>query len=230
MACGAVLVLEPSADGGALKTGRKGTGDVRGASSTAAPRTPGSSPRRASTRSIEASHQVLAIAELGPPERGHDRDADGRVGRHRRQRRAGRGPHPRRRPGAVELGEAERVEVGDGRDSRRSTRTRRSRSRRRSTGRRCRSRRRPSCSPLAESPPTSAAAIVGVAVGGGSDGNFTAALGVPTLDGLGVGRRWRPRRPRARRASPRCPTAPASSPASSPTSTALSRQSGRLRP
>ena len=27
---------------------------------------------------------------------------------------------------------------------------------------------------------------VGVAVGGGSDGNFTAALGVPTLDGLGV--------------------------------------------
>ena len=28
--------------------------------------------------------------------------------------------------------------------------------------------------------------IVGVAVGGGSDGNFTAALGVPTLDGLGA--------------------------------------------
>jgi glutamate carboxypeptidase len=28
--------------------------------------------------------------------------------------------------------------------------------------------------------------IVGVAVGGASDGNFTAALGVPTLDGLGA--------------------------------------------
>jgi glutamate carboxypeptidase len=28
--------------------------------------------------------------------------------------------------------------------------------------------------------------IVGVAVGGGSDGNFTAALGIPTLDGLGA--------------------------------------------
>ena len=27
---------------------------------------------------------------------------------------------------------------------------------------------------------------VGVSVGGGSDGNFTAALGIPTLDGLGV--------------------------------------------
>lgn len=28
--------------------------------------------------------------------------------------------------------------------------------------------------------------IEGKAVGGGSDGNFTAALGVPTLDGLGA--------------------------------------------
>ena len=28
--------------------------------------------------------------------------------------------------------------------------------------------------------------VAGVAVGGGSDGNFTAALGVPTLDGLGA--------------------------------------------
>jgi glutamate carboxypeptidase len=28
--------------------------------------------------------------------------------------------------------------------------------------------------------------VDGVAVGGGSDGNFTAALGVPTLDGLGA--------------------------------------------
>ena len=28
--------------------------------------------------------------------------------------------------------------------------------------------------------------VQGVAVGGGSDGNFTAACGVPTLDGLGA--------------------------------------------
>jgi glutamate carboxypeptidase len=28
--------------------------------------------------------------------------------------------------------------------------------------------------------------LVGVAVGGGSDGNLTAAVGVPTLDGLGA--------------------------------------------
>jgi glutamate carboxypeptidase len=30
------------------------------------------------------------------------------------------------------------------------------------------------------------APVTGIAVGGGSDGNFTAALGVPTLDGLGA--------------------------------------------
>ena len=29
-------------------------------------------------------------------------------------------------------------------------------------------------------------AVSGIAVGGGSDGNFTAAIGVPTLDGLGA--------------------------------------------
>jgi glutamate carboxypeptidase len=28
--------------------------------------------------------------------------------------------------------------------------------------------------------------LQGVAVGGGSDGNFTAAIGVPTLDGMGA--------------------------------------------
>jgi glutamate carboxypeptidase len=28
--------------------------------------------------------------------------------------------------------------------------------------------------------------LAGTAVGGGSDGNFTAAVGVPTLDGLGA--------------------------------------------
>jgi glutamate carboxypeptidase len=37
--------------------------------------------------------------------------------------------------------------------------------------------------PLAEA---AAPGIAGYAVGGGSDGNFTAAIGVPTLDGLGA--------------------------------------------
>ena len=34
--------------------------------------------------------------------------------------------------------------------------------------------------------PTPGCPVEGVAVGGGSDGNFTAAVGVPTLDGLGA--------------------------------------------
>ena len=37
----------------------------------------------------------------------------------------------------------------------------------------------------------------GVVVGGGSDGNFTAAVGCPTLDGLGAVGDWRPRGGRA---------------------------------
>ena len=54
----------------------------------------------------------------------------------------------------------------------------------RSTGHRCPSRRRSTLLPIAAS--VDARAISGIAVGGGSDGNFTAALGVPTLDGLGA--------------------------------------------
>ena len=42
------------------------------------------------------------------------------------------------------------------------------------------------CSRSPASRPGSACDLDGVAVGGGSDGNFTAALGIPTLDGLGV--------------------------------------------
>ena len=68
-ACGAVLVLEPAADGGAIKIGRKGTGDfevvVHGRASHA-----GLEPEKGVNALVEAAHQVLAIAELGRPERG----------------------------------------------------------------------------------------------------------------------------------------------------------------
>ena len=37
------------------------------------------------------------------------------------------------------------------------------------------------------------------AVGGGSDGNFTAGIGIPTLDGMGGSRPGRARRPRTHR-------------------------------
>ena len=60
--------------------------------------------------------------------------------------------------------------------------------RRRQPLRRCRSTPASSCStsPQQAAPTAASAQLDGVSVGGGSDGNFTAALGVPTLDGLGV--------------------------------------------
>ncbi len=63
-ACGNVLVLEPSADGGAVKTGRKGTGTfeviVHGRAAHA-----GLEPEKGVNALIEAAHQVLAIAGFG---------------------------------------------------------------------------------------------------------------------------------------------------------------------
>jgi glutamate carboxypeptidase len=59
-ACGAVLVLEPSADGGALKTGRKGCGTfdvvIHGRASHA-----GLEPEKGVNALVEVAHQVLAI-------------------------------------------------------------------------------------------------------------------------------------------------------------------------
>ena len=67
-ACGAVLVLEPAADGGAVKIGRKGTGGfevvVHGRAAHA-----GLEPEKGVNALVEAARQVLAIVELGRPER-----------------------------------------------------------------------------------------------------------------------------------------------------------------
>ena len=58
-----MLVLEPSADGGAVKTGRKGTGTfevvVRGRAAHA-----GLEPEKGVNALVEAAHQVLTIAAL----------------------------------------------------------------------------------------------------------------------------------------------------------------------
>ena len=63
-ACGAVLVLEPSADGGALKTARKGTGTfelhVHGRASHA-----GLEPEKGVNALVEASSQILRINTFG---------------------------------------------------------------------------------------------------------------------------------------------------------------------
>jgi glutamate carboxypeptidase len=180
LACGAVLVFEGAADGGGLKTGRKGCGtfqvSIAGRASHA-----GLEPAAGVNALIEAAHQVLDIAALGRPEIGTTVTptvaaagtldnvvpaeatvvVDVRVETAEEKERieaafAALTPH---------LDEARiTVEGGVGRP------------------------------PMPESASAELFAVAqrlvpgieGKAVGGGSDGNFTAALGVATLDGLGA--------------------------------------------
>ncbi|MFF1476790.1 M20 family metallopeptidase [Streptomyces sp. NPDC058301] len=180
LACGAVLVFEGAADGGGLKTGRKGCGTFRVSIAGRASHA-GLEPAAGVNALVEAAHQVLDIAALGRPEIGTTVTptvasagtldnvvpaeatvvVDVRVESAEEKERieaafAALAPH---------LDEAEiTVEGAVGRPP----------------------------MPEAASAELFAVArklrpgIAGVAVGGGSDGNFTAALGVPTLDGLGA--------------------------------------------
>lgn len=184
-ACGTVLVFEPSADGGALKTARKGVGTfevvVHGRAAHA-----GLEPEKGVNSLVASAELVQRIATFGDPAMGttvtptvsQGGTAENVVPAITRFKVDVR---------VVEPGEKERieslmrdlrpslegaaVEVSGGID-------------------------RP---PMHESasaglfPRAVAAAamaglpsVQGVAVGGGSDGNFTAAIGVPTLDGLGA--------------------------------------------
>ncbi|MFD8549866.1 M20 family metallopeptidase [Streptomyces sp. NPDC059649] len=180
LACGAVLVFEGAADGGALKTRRKGCGTfqvrIKGRASHA-----GLEPAAGVNALVEAAHQVLDIAALGRPGIGTTVTptvasagtldnvvpaeatvvVDVRVESADEKERiesafAALAPH---------LDEAEvTVEGGIGRP------------------------------PMPESASAELFTLAqrllpgleATAVGGGSDGNFTAALGVPTLDGLGA--------------------------------------------
>lgn len=185
VACGAALVLEPSADGGALKTARKGTGTfsllVHGRAAHA-----GLEPEKGVNALVEAAHQVLTISTFG----------DTRTGTTVTPTMAAVGTADNVVPALAQVtidvrveaaGEKERIEAAMA-----------------------------SLQPvLAESrlellgginrPPMPASAsaslfplavrvaeelglppVVGMGVGGGSDGNFTAAKGVDTLDGLGA--------------------------------------------
>lgn len=180
VACGNVLVLEPSADGGALKTGRKGTGTfeviVRGRAAHA-----GLEPEKGVNALIEAAHQVLTIASFGDPAAGttvtptvaHVGTADNVVPAEARIRVDVR---------VTDATETERVE-----SSMRSLVPVLDRATLEVLG----EINRP---PMPESASATLFPIArevmpelaGLAVGGGSDGNFTAALGVPTLDGLGA--------------------------------------------
>ncbi|GAA4524294.1 M20 family metallopeptidase [Amycolatopsis samaneae] len=183
--CAAALVLEAAADGGALKTARKGVSQyevrVRGRAAHA-----GLEPERGVNATVELAHQILAVAALADPSSGTTVTptvlragttgntvpaegaftVDARVREPAEQSRVDTAIRALR----PVLAGAE-VEVVPGP-------------------------RRPPLPPSASAELFARAVrlgaelglgpITGVAVGGGSDGNLTAGVGVPTLDGLGA--------------------------------------------
>ena len=179
-ACGAVLVLEPSADGGALKIGRKGCGTfevvVHGRASHA-----GLEPEQGVNALVEVAHQVLAINELGRPH----------VGTTVTPTVAVAGTADNVVPAEARIKVDVRVESADEKDRVETAMAALRPVDPRSTIEVSGAINRP---PMQESASATlwplaqqvAPGISGFAVGGGSDGNFTAAIGVPTLDGLGA--------------------------------------------
>ena len=185
LACGAVLVLEPSADGGALKIGRKGTGTITvtidGRASHA-----GLEPEKGINSLVELAELIPQIVAIANPSIGttvtptlaSSGTADNVV--------------PARTTCAVDVRvavpeEKPRVEAAFA-----ALRPRHPEARITIGGQIGRP-------PMHESAATELFAvaqkvseragvsgIAGVVVGGGSDGNFTAAVGVQTLDGLGA--------------------------------------------
>ncbi len=185
LACGNVLVCEASADGGALKTARKGTGGyevvVHGRAAHA-----GLEPEKGINSLVAAAELILQINTFGDPTTATTvtptvasaGTADNVVPAQARIRVDVRVEQPGEEqrltaafgalttsvPGAT-------IEVTGGVD-------------------------RPPMPSSASATlfPVAVAAgaaigfgeVIGVGVGGGSDGNFTAAIGVPTLDGLGA--------------------------------------------
>ena len=179
-ACGAVLVLEGAAPGGAQKTGRKGCGTfeviVHGRAAHA-----GLEPEKGANALIEAAHQVVRIAEIGRPDVGttvtptvasagtadNVVPAEARIRVDVRVESADEAARVEAAMAGLAAVDAQtKLEVLGGVN-------------------------RP---PMPESSsatlfPLAQAIdpeVEGVAVGGGSDGNFTAAIGVATLDGLGA--------------------------------------------
>lgn len=188
LGCSAAFVLEASADGGALKVGRKGvaiyTVDVSGRAAHA-----GLEPERGINATVELAHQVLTIAGL----------ADSRLGTTVTPTVVHSGTTqntvPARGRVAVDvrvLTTAEQQRVDVAMDALTPV----------LDGALIEVRGGPNRPPMPTSASTDLFAVagtialelgldplVGVTVGGGSDGNFTAGMGVPTLDGLGaVGR------------------------------------------
>ncbi len=185
LACGNVLVFEPSADGGAVKTARKGTGTfevvIHGKAAHA-----GLEPEKGINSLVAAAELITRIATFGDPATAttvtptvasagtvdNVVPAEARVRVDVRVEKAGEKERVEGLfaslttsvPGAT-------IEVSGG-----VTRPPMPASA------------SAALFPLAQAAAVTAglAELVGVGVGGGSDGNFTAAIGVPTLDGLGA--------------------------------------------
>ena len=184
-ACGAVLVLEPSADGGALKTGRKGTGSfeivVHGRAAHA-----GLEPEKGINSLVAAAELIGTINTFGNPATGTTvtptmasaGTADNVVPALTSVRVDVRVVAPGEKERIEQLmtgltctvpGATIEVRGGIGRPPMHESAS-------------------ATLFPLAvlAGSELGLPAVTGVAVGGGSDGNFTAAIGVPTLDGLGA--------------------------------------------
>ena len=185
VACGAVLVLEPSADGGALKTGRKGTGTfevrIHGRASHA-----GLEPEKGINSLVELANLIPQIVAIADPARGttvtptlaSSGTADNVVPEltscHVDVRVAVPDEKPRVEAAMAALTTSvpgTKVELlgGIGRPPMHESAAE-------------------MLFGIASSVADEAGLgrIEGVVVGGGSDGNFTAAVGVQTLDGLGA--------------------------------------------
>ncbi len=183
--CRAALVLEASGDGGALKTARKGTSmyqvRVLGRAAHA-----GLEPERGINATIELAHQILAVRDLADPDRGTTVTPT--------VLSAGSSTNTVPAAGTFDVD----VRVWDGSEQARVDREIRqlrpvlSGASLEVTG-------GPNRSPLSAAASADLFARVvtvaaglglapphGAAVGGASDGNFTAGVGTPTLDGLGA--------------------------------------------
>jgi len=180
LACGAVLVVEGAADDGALKTGRKGCGTFRisiaGRASHA-----GLEPEAGINALLEASHQVLDIAALGRPE----------IGTTVTPTVASAGTLDNVVPAEATLIADVRVESAG---EKRRIESDFASLAPHLKGAKITVQGAVSRPPMPESTSAELFALAkrllphldSMIVGGGSDGNFTAALGVPTLDGLGA--------------------------------------------
>ncbi|MEU3774147.1 M20 family metallopeptidase [Streptomyces sp. NPDC032472] len=180
LACGAVLVFEGAADGGALKTGRKGCGTFQ-VSITGLASHAGLEPAAGINALIEAAHQVLDIAALGRPE----------IGTTVTPTVASAGTLDNVVPAEAVVVVDVRVETDEEKDRIEAAFAALAPH---LDGARIEVHGAVGRPPMPESASAELFAVAkklqpgleGTAVGGGSDGNFTAALGVPTLDGLGA--------------------------------------------